>query len=62
MRETYALRVGSAASTECSPGVPSPCTCTSVHDRPLRRLLAWLLDADPRKDRMVKSAVWADSF
>ena len=30
------------------PAWPSLCTCTSVHDRPLRRLLAWLLDASTR--------------
>ena len=39
----YALRVASVSSIKCSPTWPGPWMCAGVHDRPVRRLLAWLL-------------------
>jgi hypothetical protein len=39
----YALRVASVSSIKCSPHVAGPWMYAGVHDRPVRRLLAWLL-------------------
>src|SRR5512132_1053428 len=40
---TVALRVASISSINCSPHLAGPWICGGVHDRPVRRLLAWLL-------------------
>jgi hypothetical protein len=40
---TYALRVASGASMDWSPRVSGVWLCEGDHDRPIRRLLAWLL-------------------
>jgi hypothetical protein len=41
--QTFALRVVSMASIQCSTREGGPWTRTGVHDRPVHRLLAWLL-------------------
>jgi hypothetical protein len=59
-----ALRVASVSSIKCSPHVAGPRMCAGVHDRPVRRLLAWLLTlsaweaGEPSSHEVFQSQTW----
>jgi hypothetical protein len=54
-----ALRVASASSIERSPDVAGAVMCAGVHDRSVRRLLAWLFTLSAWEYRLLPTAAFA---